>query len=263
MRGNNTLPLLVTVPTIAEGLAGLGVAPGMSLLVHCSLSSFGRVQGGAQAVIEALTEAVGEEGTVVMPALTSGRFDPSEWRNPPVAEALWDRIRFETPLYHPQKTPTDHTMSVVYELFRTWPGTIRTTHPHSSMAAWGKHRDSLVAVHRLDDRFGESSPLARLYHLDARVLFLGTTYATNTCFHLAEYRRPNPPVREFMIVRDIDGQRTLHRYIDVDTDSSVFEAIGAEFEAEMTVHQAKIGEAPCRLFSLPDAVDFAAAWLTR
>ena len=30
--------------------------------------------------------------------------------------------------------------------------------------------------------------MARLYDLDATVLLLGTSYSTNTAFHLAEYR---------------------------------------------------------------------------
>lgn len=259
---------LITPPTLARGFDSLGVDQGATLLVHCAMSSLGHVQGGAQTVIEALMASVGEQGTLVMPTLTHGRFDPSEWSNPPVPEEQWDRIRYETPLFHPRKTPTDQTMSRVYELFRTWPGVIRTAHPHSSVAAWGHHRDTIVAEHRLEDRFGETSPLARLYALDAQVLFIGTTYATCTGLHLAEYRRPNPPARQYMIVREYNGKRQLHHYQDVDTDSSVFETIGTDFERQRknestrNIHTASIGAAECRLFSLRDAVDFAQAWLT-
>ena len=66
-----------------------------SLMVHCSMSSLGRVQGGAQTIVEALIQSVGEQVTLVMPTLTDGRSDPSEWRKPPVAEELWSRIRYE------------------------------------------------------------------------------------------------------------------------------------------------------------------------
>jgi len=254
---------LVTVPTIIDGLAALGLGEGARLLVHCSMSSFGHVEGGAQAIIEALTSVVGRSGTLVMPTLTNGRFDPSEWRNPPAPEEQWDRIRFETPAYNPNKTPTDKTMSAVYELFRTWPGVIRTNHPHSSVAAWGADRDLVTNEHRLDERFGDSSPLGVLYQLDAQVLFLGTTFATNTCFHLAEYRRPNPPKREFLIVSGIGADRRLITYTDVDTDSSVFETIGADFEAATTIRRGRVGAADARLFGLRSAVDFATEWLTK
>ena len=253
---------LITSSTLVSGLAEIGICEGASLMVHCSMSSLGHVQGGAQTVVEALIQSVGEQGTLVMPTLTHGRFDPSEWRNPPVPEESWNRIRFETLLFDPQKTPTDHTMSAVYELFRTWPKVVRTSHPHSSIAAWGKHRNEIVQTHLLEDRFGDASPLGRLYEIDAQVLFIGTTYSTNTCFHLAEYRRPNPRLREFMIVRELSGERRLVRYTDVDTDSSVFEEIGTDFEASNPVSKAQIGSATCRLFSFCGAVDFAQVWLT-
>jgi len=53
---------------ILSNLKTLGVKPGMMLEVHCSLSSFGHVPGGADTVIEAMMKAVGEEGAIVMPA---------------------------------------------------------------------------------------------------------------------------------------------------------------------------------------------------
>ena len=247
---------LITVPTVVDGLQELGVRRGDALLVHSSLSSFGQVQGGAQTIIEALTETVGSEGTLMMLAQSAGRFDPSEWRNPPVPEAWWQRIRLETPLYDPRKTPTEY-VGVVSELFRTWPGSRRSEHQHSSFAAWGRRRDELLEVHRLDERFGDSSPLARFYDLDGRVLFLGTGFDTCTCFHLAEYRRNNPPTRTHKAVVLKDGKRTLIEYTDVDTDSSVFGEIGRAFEQERPVRKTMIGRALCRLFSVRDGVDFA------
>jgi len=251
---------LITIPTVVGGLQELGVKLGDALLVHTSLSSFGHVQGGSQTIIEALIEAVGPSGTLMMPAFSAGRFDPGEWRNPPVPEEWWDRIRYETPLYHPLKSPTVE-LSNVNELFRTWPDSRRSAHQHSSFAAWGQYRDELLVIHRLDDRFGESSPLARFYDLDGSVLFLGPGYDANTCFHLAEYRRINPPLRKFKAVVFKEGQRQLVEYTDVETDSNLFAEIGKEFEQECLVRKTSIGRADCRLFSVRDAVDFATKWL--
>ncbi|MCZ6641659.1 MAG: AAC(3) family N-acetyltransferase, partial [Gammaproteobacteria bacterium] len=112
--------------------------------------------------------------------------------------------------------------------------------------------------HKLEERFGESSPVARLYDLNGYVLFLGTTYATNTCFHLAEYRLKEPPRRKFKIVR---GKRALHEYSDVDTDSSVFQELGEAYESAVQIKRGTIGHATCRLFPIREAVDFALAWL--
>jgi aminoglycoside 3-N-acetyltransferase len=149
----------------------------------------------------------------------------------------------------------------VSELFRSWPGSRRSDHQHSSFAAWGRGRDELLALHRLDDRFGDSSPLARFYELAGRVLFLGTGFDSCTCFHLAEYRRKNPPTREYKAVVLKDGQRALIEYTDVDTDSTLFGEIGREFEQQQPVRKTMIGRATCRLFSVRLGVDFARDWL--
>ncbi|NOX44142.1 MAG: AAC(3) family N-acetyltransferase, partial [Caldiserica bacterium] len=58
---------VVTKDDIVRGLRELGLEVGAIVGVHSSLSSFGYVEGGADAVIDALLEVVGEEGTVVMP----------------------------------------------------------------------------------------------------------------------------------------------------------------------------------------------------
>lgn len=54
---------------ILEGLRHIGVQPGMELEVHSSLKSFGPVDGGAEAVIAALKDSVGPDGSLFMPAL--------------------------------------------------------------------------------------------------------------------------------------------------------------------------------------------------
>ena len=56
------------ITEIEHGLARLGVKAGMMLEVHCSLSSFGHVDGGALTVISALRNIVGSDGAVVMPS---------------------------------------------------------------------------------------------------------------------------------------------------------------------------------------------------
>lgn len=205
-----------------------------------------------------------ESGTLVMPTFSEGRFDPSEWGNPPVSETLWSRYRYEVPLYDARKTPVDSVMSRVYELFRNWPDVIRTEHPHTSFAAWGAQAEAVCVQHELACRLGESSPLARLYDLGAQVLFIGTGFDTCTSFHLSEYRQENPPRRTFLTVQSEGGEKSLHEYEDVDTDSSVFAVLGADFVAQAsvgsTIREQTIGDASCLLFAMPEAVDFGVHW---
>ena len=60
---------MVTEQQLKRALAELGVEKGMILEVHSSLSSFGRLEGGAVTVIDTLKELVTEEGSIFMPAL--------------------------------------------------------------------------------------------------------------------------------------------------------------------------------------------------
>ncbi|MBE0635892.1 AAC(3) family N-acetyltransferase, partial [Candidatus Bipolaricaulota bacterium] len=139
----------VTVKTQKAELSALGVRQGMVLLVHSSLSALGWVCGGPVAVITALQEAVGPEGTLVMPSYTGGLSDPQNWQHPPVPEEWKNTIRAETPAFDPLRSPT-RGMGQIAETFRTWPGTVRSDHPRSSFCAWGAHAQYIVEAHPLE-----------------------------------------------------------------------------------------------------------------
>ncbi len=65
-----------TEQLVAE-LRALGVHGGSTLMVHTSLRSLGWVIGGTQAVLEALRDAVGPDGTLVMPTQSWQLCDPA------------------------------------------------------------------------------------------------------------------------------------------------------------------------------------------
>jgi aminoglycoside 3-N-acetyltransferase len=250
-----------TVPSLRDDLSRLGVHRGMTLLVHSSLSSIGFVCGGAVAVVEALLSAVGAEGTLVMPAHSGHLSEPSRWKHPPVPADWWPIIRSETPAFDPMTTPT-RMMGAIAEVFRRWPGTLRSAHPAGSFSARGPFAQRITDAHTLENTFGEGSPLARLYDLDASVLLLGVGFDRNTSFHLAEHRadcRPRiiggSPMME-------NGVRVWKEYTDLDYDAEPFPEIGAAFAAAGCVRTDAIGIAVAQFFSQRACVDFAAAQLT-
>ncbi len=61
---------------ITDALKNVGLGSGDLVMVHTSLGKIGYVCGGAQTVIEALIEIVGQNGTIVMPSQSWKNLDP-------------------------------------------------------------------------------------------------------------------------------------------------------------------------------------------
>src|ERR1700716_2865188 len=90
---------------LVKQLRGLGVREGGALLVHTSFRAVRPVEGGPLGLIGALRAALGADGTLVMPTMTSG-------------ETVFD----------PSTTPTEQ-MGITAELFWRQPGVLSSTHP--------------------------------------------------------------------------------------------------------------------------------------
>ena len=114
------------------------------------------------ALIAALRDAIGPEGTLVMPTMTDG-----------------------ASVFDPCTTPTVD-MGITAELFWRQPGVVRSTHPGASFAAQGPHAAAICAPQPLAPPHGPDSPVGRVHALDGQVLLLGVTHGESTTLHLAE-----------------------------------------------------------------------------
>lgn len=252
-----------TIDSIQKELVRLGVEKGDILLVHSSLSSLGWVCGGAQTVVTALLETVGEEGTLVMPAHSGGISDPVTWENPPVPMEWIEQIYKHMPAFDINLSPT-RGMGQVAELFRALPGVVRSNHPQTSFAAKGEYAKHITKHHQLSPQFGMNSPLGKMYELNAKVLLLGVTYDSCTSFHLAEALNSQMPRKTSGAAIMENGNRIWKWFEDFHYDSDKdFEQIGKSFEKTGNVVLGRIGNAECKMFNIKAGVDFAQEWIRK
>ncbi len=154
---------------LAQGFSDAGIERGDSILVHSSLSSLGWVEGGANAVVQALIDVVGWRGTVLFPTLTGRREDSPA--KPPVFDARQARC----------------WTGAIPEAARNRPEAIRSLHPTHSVAAIGEHAQWLTAGHHLvRTPCGFGSPYDKLADVGGKIVLIGVTQSANTSFHMAE-----------------------------------------------------------------------------
>ncbi len=256
----------ITINTLIADLDTLGLGEGDTLLVHSSLSNVGWISGGAETLIRALISVVGESGTLAMPAHSGALSDPGLWENPPVPVTWHESIRNSMPVYDPALTPT-RGIGIVPELFRIFSGVRRSSHPMDSFCALGPAAEEIISGQVLENGLGESSPVARLYNQDARVLLIGCGHDSNSSLHLAEHRADWPGKKRTRQGSPIveNGRRIWKWFEELDLDTDDFEACGKAFEKsaappDFTI--GRIGMAESRLMSLKALVDFASRWFT-
>lgn len=159
---------------LVAGLARLGIAKGDAVFVHSSLKGLGHVEGGAATLVQALQEAVGPLGTLVVPTYyMPGGTTRATCRLP---DYVFDVRRHGTNIGRLPKA------------FLDTPGIHRSVHPTHSVSAWGRYAAYLTEAHHLAPSiFGEGSPWQRFVGLQkAKVLGLGISMGPVPFYHVLE-----------------------------------------------------------------------------
>jgi len=164
----------VTRAELARDLARMGIVRGDTVFVHSSLKSLGYVDGGAAAVVGALQDAVGPEGTLLVPTyyLPAGTVKAT--------------CEMQGYVFDPNRHGTN--MGRLPETFLTQAATHRSVHPTHSVSAWGRHAHHLTeGHHQAPSIFGEGSPWQRFVGIEgAKVLGLGVSMGPVTFYHVLE-----------------------------------------------------------------------------
>ena len=253
---------------LAADLAALGVQPGDTLMVHASLRAIGPVARGADGVLDALEQAVGADGTLLM---ILGAEIAHDWVNRRPEEER-EGLLAGAPPFDPETAPVFHEVGYLAEVFRRRPGTLVTDNPSGRFGARGRLAPELLADAPWDDYYGPGSPLDRLCRAGGRVLRLGASPDTTTVLHLSEYLAEVPNkrrVRRHYVCRGETGRmiRTVeclddeHGIVDWPGED-YFAIILREYLPHGRARQGLVGNAPSELIDAADLVAFGAQWMT-
>ncbi len=128
-----------------------GLKKGSNLLLHSSWDEFYNFNGSPKEFIDELIEAIGPEGTLVMPA--------------------YPFLRKKESIFDLNRTPT--AAGLIPEVFRNYPGVKRSVNIHS-VCALGKHADFLTRDHvNSVTCWDRQSPYYRLSEINGIVFGIG------------------------------------------------------------------------------------------
>jgi aminoglycoside 3-N-acetyltransferase len=235
----------ITQRDLERGLHQLGLRRGAVVEVHSSLSRFGSVAGGADAVVAALMAAVGPEGTIVMSAYPV---------SPPVplteedraAGVSWKVRRLA--LDSPERTG----MGAVADAFRRHPE-VRCGSSFFRTCAWGRD-----AEWHLDGYHG-------LLAVDGWCLLLGVGIDRCSSMHAGDsIALPEAIGRCWEIPEHVragyDEARWSIGYGDTPDDA--WAKVWAAADQRGLIRHRQIGEAACHLFRARSVVSIYRRWRT-
>ncbi len=230
-----------TSDSIRRDLQNAGIAAGDALIVHSSMKSLGPVEGGPEAVVSALIDAVSPGGTVLMPVFSQPQQDP---------------------IFDPPNTPSH--VGLITETFRRRDGVRRSLHPTHSVAAIGQHAEWLDG-HESISGLSAGSPLHRAAEAGAKILMLGCPITSCSAVHIAEAILHVPYLGKVwydgygqtLHLRRPDGTLQPIPPIDPPTCSDGFAVVERELDRRGQIERVRVAQATCLLFRAADVIDAA------
>ncbi len=147
-------------------LKNLGIKKGDTILMHSSLKGL-NTNITPKEIIDSVLEALGEEGTLIMPAFS------------------YKTVYDEDPNFDVRQSKS--CIGAIPEYFRTNYDVIRSLHPTHSVCAIGKNAKEITSKHHEDTTpVGKNSPIAKLSEFNGKILMLGCGLRSSTFMHGVE-----------------------------------------------------------------------------
>jgi aminoglycoside N3'-acetyltransferase len=232
---------------MVAGLKSAGLAAGDLVIVHTSLSAFGKVQGGPDTLIDAILDVLAPAGTVIFPTFAGVKLDHLEL----------------TPQQNPAYT------GIVPVTASRRPGFVNSTHPFYACCGHGPLAQEICQFN--DRRIFPSAKdkfIYRMGELGGKVLLLGVTHDNNSAVHLVEefsrveYKVQdlqwwNTTIEEFRALPREKRQEAIDRHLahNLPYRPAVhLNAIDQPLRRIGAIRTVRIGNAQCHLMKIMDVV---------
>jgi aminoglycoside 3-N-acetyltransferase len=207
---------------LIDQFRALGLRGGMDLMVHSSLRRVGKVSGGADAVLDAMIEILGPDGTLILPTHT------------------WATVTRDQPVYHVRHTPS--CVGALTEVFRKRDGVIRSLHPTHSVAAIGARAQQYTEGQLdVESPCPADSAYGRICANDGHILLLGVTMMNNTTLHYIEEEASLGGLyydeKRTLVVIDADG---AEHHLEIRPHRDDFREYKYWLDMEIPLHEAGI-----------------------
>ena len=165
---------------IEHALKKAGVKSGDTILVHSSLTAFGKlcpdnkesmdtyIDFLMNSIVNAMKKCVGTNGTILMPTFS------------------WSFCKKR--IFDVTKTPSE--VGALTNYFRNLPGVSRSLHAIYSFAVLGRKRGFFMDVGK--DSFGKDSIFDKINKIDGKIIFFGAPFHSATFVHYIEQQHGIP-----------------------------------------------------------------------
>ncbi len=189
---------------VYEGFKKLGIA-GERVVIHSSLSSFGELKGGAEALTDVIISSF---KTILMPvfcwdSVTVPPRDDRPGQNG-CDYSFYDGWDKKPVPFIVENAGIERSMGVISRHFLTKPNVLRSDHPWHSWAAYGDRAGQLTEECSWNVT---NLPVERLASIGGHVVLLGVGLNSCTAVHVAEEKAGRNPFIRWAIDRSGEVRR--------------------------------------------------------
>lgn len=221
---------------LTKAIEEMGIKSDDTVFIHSSMKSIGKVDGGADTVLDAFMDYL-SEGLLILPTHT------------------WARMSETHNIYDPKKEPS--CVGILSNLFMTREGVLRSLHPTHSIAVFGKDgKEYIKGEEYLTTPCSPGGCYDRLRERNAKILLLGVNHIRNTFIHSVEEvlqvpeRFTEAPVQFHIVMPDGSlKESNMYRHYNKTTAhiSESYSKLEQAFYDNLAAKQVTFGDAACIL----------------